>query len=168
MENKITIRMASIDDLRTITDIFKNAIKVMCNNGINQWDDVYPNEETIHNDIMNKQMFIGEMDKNIVSVFVLNQECEEEYENGEWQYKDSSFFIVHRLCVNPLFQGRGIGRKTMELIESFLQSNGIETIRLDAFSQNPTALRMYENLGYKKVGEANWRMGLFYLYEKKI
>ena len=26
---------------------------------------------------------------------------------------------------------------------------------------------MYEKLGYKKVGEANWRKGLFYLYEKK-
>lgn len=168
MENKITIRMASIHDLRTITDIFNNAIKVMCSNGINQWDDIYPNEETIHNDILNKQMFLGEMDKNIVSVFVLNQECDEEYENGDWQYKDSSCFIVHRLCVNSLFQGRGVGRKTMELIESILQSKGIETIRLDAFSQNPIALRMYENLGYKKVGEVNFRKGLFYLYEKKI
>lgn len=56
----------------------------------------------------------------------------------------------------------------MELIESIIQSKGIETIRLDAFSQNPIALRMYENLGYKKVGEVNFRKGLFYLYEKKI
>lgn len=72
MENKINIRMASIHDLRAITDIFNNAIKVMCSNGINQWDDIYPNEETIYNDIMNKQMFLGEMCKNIVSVFVLN------------------------------------------------------------------------------------------------
>ena len=25
-----------------------------------------------------------------------------------------------------------------------------------------------EKMGYERVGEANWRMGLFYLYEKKI
>jgi predicted GNAT family acetyltransferase len=39
---------------------------------------------------------------------------------------------------------------------------------LDAFSLNPFALRLYEKIGYVRVGEANWRKGLFYLYEKKI
>ncbi len=52
MQNKIIIRRASIHDLKTITDIFENAIKVMCSNGIYQWDDVYPSQEIIHNDIL--------------------------------------------------------------------------------------------------------------------
>ncbi len=49
-----------------------------------------------------------------------------------------------------------------------LRDRGIESVRLDAFSLNPYALRMYEGLGYKKVGEANWRKGLFYLFEKNL
>lgn len=168
MENKIIIRTASINDLKTVAEVFKNAVKVMCSNGIYQWDEVYPSQEILHNDIMNKQMFLGEIDKNIASVFVLNQECDMEYENGDWEYKESSFFVIHRLCVNPLFQGKGVGKQTVQLIESYLQNKGIETIRLDAFSQNPIALEMYEKLGYKRVGEVNWRKGLFYLFEKKI
>ena len=53
-------------------------------------------------------------------------------------------------------------------IEKLLRDRGIETIRLDAYSLNPAALRMYDKLGYKKVGKAVWRKGLFYLFEKKI
>lgn len=32
---------------------------------------------------------------------------------------------------------------------------GIQAIRLDVFRQNPYALRLYENLGYEKTGDAD-------------
>lgn len=56
----------------------------------------------------------------------------------------------------------------MLIIEDILQKEGIRSIRLDVFSQNPYALKMYEALGYQKVGGASWRKGLFYLLEKKL
>ncbi|MOA35168.1 hypothetical protein D3C78_1565980 [compost metagenome] len=56
----------------------------------------------------------------------------------------------------------------MLLIEDLVKQMGLETIRLDAFSQNPYALRMYEKLHYRTVGEVQWRKGLFYLMEKKL
>ena len=113
-------------------------------------------------------MFVGKINREIASVFVLNKEYDEEYNNMNWKYKDASFYILHRLCVNPKFQNQGIGTNTMRLIEEFLRDEGIETIRLDSFSLNPFALKMYEKAGYLKVGEANWRKGLFYLFEKLI
>lgn len=164
----IILRKAKVKDLKVIMNIYKNAIEAMENTGIHQWDSIYPNEEIIIKDILNKQMYLYEIDNQIASVFVLNQVYENEYNDGDWQYKESSFYIVHRLCVNPLFQGNGIGRMTMQLIEKRLQKNGIDTIRLDAFSLNPIALKMYEKLGYKRVGEVKWRKGIFYLFEKKI
>jgi len=113
-------------------------------------------------------MFLIEIDNKIASIFVLNQKCDKEYNDGDWEYKNASFFVIHRLCVNPDFQGKGVGRMTMELIENYLREKKIESIRLDTFSQNPIALKLYEGLGYKRVGEVNWRKGLFYLLEKKI
>lgn len=168
MSNEIILRKANHEDLQAILSIFQGAIKVMDSNGIHQWDSIYPSEEIINNDILNNHMFLGEIHNEIASVFVLNQDYDKEYANGDWQYKELSFFVIHRLCVNPAFRGKGIGTMTMQLIEEFLRNNGIEAIRLDAYSLNPVALKMYEKLGYKKVGEANWRKGLFYLYEKKI
>lgn len=168
MKEKIVLRNAIHKDLEAIVDIFNKATEKMIDHGINQWDDLYPNEEILINDINSNQMLVGEIDHQIASVLVINQTYDEEYRNGDWMYKDTFFCVVHRLCINPVFQGKGFGMITMQLIENTLRSNGIESIRLDAFSQNPIALRMYEKLGYKKVGEVTWRKGLFYLLEKNL
>ena len=105
---------------------------------------------------------------DIASVFVVNSECDEEYENGDWQYPDASFRVIHRLCVNPKFQNRGVGAETMRHIEAELIKEGVESVRFDAFTQNPYALRLYDKLGYVKVGYADWRKGRFVLMEKKL
>ena len=46
--------------------------------------------------------------------------------------------------------------------------NGNSSIKLDAFTQNPIALSMYEKLGYKVKGYADWRKGKFVLMEKVL
>lgn len=56
----------------------------------------------------------------------------------------------------------------MRFIESTFLGNGIQAVRLDAFSLNPYALRLYERLGYRKTGEVTFRKGVFYLYEKEL
>jgi ribosomal protein S18 acetylase RimI-like enzyme len=96
----------------------------------------------------------------------LNKDFDNDYLNAKWQYKGTDFIVLHRLCVNLSFQNKGIGTKTMLMIEEYVKNKGIQSIRLDAFSKNPFALKMYAKLGYKKVGEANWRRGLFYIFEK--
>lgn len=162
------IRKAEFGDLNIIIDIFKNAIKVMEDNNIFQWDDIYPNNILLEQDILERQMYVVLKDNTIVSVVVVNNEYDEQYINGEWRYDNENFAVVHRLCVNPTFQNREIGKNTMILIENLLKDNGIQSIRLDSFSLNLYALKMYEKLGYQKVGEANFRKGLFYLLEKKL
>lgn len=162
------IRKADLSDLDEIIEIYKNVIITMEKNNIHQWDEIYPNSSILNEDILNDEMYVGVIDNIIVSVAVLNSEFDEQYINGKWQYSNKNFAIVHRLCVNPFYQNKKIGNKTMLMIEELLRNEGIESIRLDAFSENPYALKMYEKLGYKKVGEVTWRKGLFYLFEKRI
>jgi GNAT superfamily N-acetyltransferase len=159
----LNIKKAELEDLNIIIDIFMNAIKVMNGNNINQWDEVYPTNTNLEQDVLNGQMYVGIKDCEIVSAIVINNECEEEYKSGNWRYDNDRFAVVHRLCVNPIHQNIKIGRDTMIKIEELLKTEGIQSIRLDAFSLNPHALKMYQTLGYQKVGEAKWRKGLFYL-----
>jgi ribosomal protein S18 acetylase RimI-like enzyme len=162
----IFIRKAKRDDLQEIISIFKMATEVMNENNILQWDDLYPDVNILEEDINKNQMYVGIINNEIVSAFVLNQDCDEQYGNGDWEYPDCSYSVIHRLCVSPLYQNQGIGTKIICLIETMLKDSCIETVRLDAFSLNPYALKMYEKLGYRKVGEVTWRKGLFYIYEK--
>lgn len=162
------IRKSELGDLKEIMDIFSKAISTMNDNNIHQWDEKYPTKDIFEQDILKKQMYAGIKDNTIVSVVVVNYEFDEQYKNGNWKYSNERFAVVHRLCVNPVYQNQKLGKNTMLMIEDLLKKEGIGSIRLDAFSLNPYALKMYQKLGYEKVGETNWRKGLFYLFEKKL
>lgn len=165
---KIEFTIAEEKDLEKIASIFASAIKKMDEQNIPQWDEVYPDKNIIEDDIRRKQLYMGMFENEIAVVYVLNNECDEQYNNGRWQHKDASYNVIHRMCVNPKFQNQGIGSLTLSYIEDQLKNRGIETIRLDTFSLNPFALKMYNKQGYKSIGEANWRKGKFYLMEKKL
>ena len=151
-----------------VFSVFSAAIQNMELQGIHQWDEIYPDKPTIADDIARNQVYIGKIDNRIAVCFVLSEEYDEEYKNGCWQHPDSRFCVIHRLCVNPEFQNKGIASETMKYIENLCKSAGYDSIRLDCFTENPYSRRLYDKTGYSVVGYANWRKGRFELREKKI
>lgn len=165
---QITFRKAEIADLEEVYGLVKDAAAHMEKQNIMQWDELYPTRDDLLTDIEEDQLTVGMIERNIVVIYVLNQESEAEYANGNWQQPDEPYFVIHRLCVSPAFQNKGIARQTLLQIERTLKASGIHAIRLDVFTQNPFALRLYERLGYEKTGYADWRKGRFLLMEKYI
>ena len=159
---------ATLNDIEEICTIVHNAIDAMEQHNIFQWDDLYPIKEDFQEDVDKGWLYVGLVNSQIAVVYAINQEYEKEYENGMWKYKEEPFFIVHRLCVNPIFQNRGIAKSTLLHIEKQLIAEGIHVIRLDVFSDNPFAIKLYHSLGYSEVGYADWRKGRFFLMEKRF
>lgn len=166
--NASDVRKATIADLPAVEQIFKRAIQRLYHDGIFQWDDGYPDRNTLTRDIERESMYLLMMAAHIVAVFVINREYEQVYESGRWQDENATFAVVHRLCVHPDFQNLGLGTRAMRAAESLLKSQGIESIRLDAFSKNTASVKFYEKLGYVQVGEVHLKRGLFYLFEKRL
>ena len=162
------LRKAELNDLEEITALFKNAVEKMITNHIFQWDEIYPTRQDFEEDIRLEQMYLMTDQGKILSVFVINQQCDEQYQTGKWAYDESGAVVIHRFCVNPYCQNKGIGKKTIVCAEEMLSKRGFTSIRLDAFPPNFIALRLYASLGYQKVGEVHFRKGLFYLYEKPL
>ena len=159
---------AQLNQLEEIFSVYSNAIKAMDNDNIPQWDEIYPDKAILEEDITKNQMYIGKIDNEIAVCFTLSEECDEEYKNGKWQYPDAKFNVIHRLCVNPEFQNKGIATKTMKYIENLSKSQGYDVIRLDCFTLNPYSQKLYNKAGYSIVGYADWRKGRFELREKKL
>jgi len=165
---KIIYRKASKDDIQAINMLIMQAIAEMENNKIMQWDELYPTREDFLEDINKEQLFVGCIDNQIVVVFTINQEYDAEYMNGEWKSPEKLFDVIHRLCVHPQFQNKGIARQTMDYIEKQILSEGKQAVRLDVYSKNLYAVKLYLGCGYQKVGIAEWRKGTFYLMEKYL
>lgn len=165
---QILYEKGQLKDLDEIYQLFQLAIVEMDQQQIPQWDSIYPNREVLKEDIINQELYVGKEEDKIVVVYVINMEADEQYRNGAWKKTKVPYRILHRVCVHPHYQNCGIGAATLSHIHEQMKKEQIEAIRLDAFSKNPYALKMYERAGYETVGIANFRKGQFYLMEKVL
>ncbi len=163
-----TFRLATPEDFSDVTDLFNKAIIHMNAQGIHQWDELYPTSLDLQTDIERGEMYLLIIEGSIASVVVLNEFQQTEYLDGQWQETAGRPAVVHRLCVHPAFWGQGLATKTMELSHQLLMKTGYSSVRLDAFSLNPSALKLYARLGYRNAGTIMLRKGLFYLFEKQL
>ena len=176
-------RLGRLEDVEEISKMVDSAKVLMPSQGIEQWDEIYPAKEDFEDDIEKKTLYVvmdddsntesgftesdgAVTETNLAAIYVISTECDDAYENGSWEYDNAC--IIHRLCMSPDYQNKGIGKKLLNKIEDQLADMGFDSVRLDVFSENPFALRLYENNGYEKRGHADWRKGRFYLMEKKI
>ena len=149
--------------------LLRDCIADMLQVGIDQWDEVYPSHETLLTDIRAGTMHLGFKDRETpVGAVVLNEFQNAEWSNAQWTIAGGLILVVHRLMVNPKQQGKGIGRDLMRFAEDWARANGYSAIRLDAFSANPRALRLYRGLGYRDTGGASFRKGPFRCFEKEL
>jgi len=165
---KMEFRPARQEDIDSICELVAAAIAHMQEQGIFQWDKIYPTRGDFLNDLQENTLFVGLIEGEIAVTFTVNQTCDPEYDDGDWQFPEEEYRIVHRLCVNPKFQGRGVAGRTLRHIEEELRRQKIGAVRLDTFTQNPPVIALYTGNGYEKRGFADWRMGRFYLIEKKL
>ena len=162
------LKKAAPSDRDEIVSLVRSVVQHLDSLGIPQWDEHYPSSGDVDEDIKQQQLYIIRVNEKIAGMITLNRKSDPEYQNGDWEYEGEDYQVVHRLCVAPDVQGQGVGVRMMHMAEDMLGKNGIKSVRLDAFSLNPYAIKLYQKLGYRKAGEARWRKGLFYLMEKSI
>jgi Acetyltransferases len=163
----LIFRRAGQNDFSQIILLYRDAVQKMREQGIDQWDSVYPDEATLAQDVASYSMYLLTRGKSVLSAVVLNEEQDTEYQNVFW-CRHGRVAVLHRLCVGAAEQGNGVGRQTVLSAERELVRRGYDCIRLDAFPLNPSAVRLYELLGYEKAGEVTFRKGKFYCYEKQL
>lgn len=145
-------------------------IAAMRAEGIDQWDDIYPNRPKFLADAEAGTLFLGFMNDSpeLAGAMVLNDFQDAEYADVPWTITDVPVAVVHRLMVSPRHQGKGVARALMSFAEARARELGYGAIRLDAFSANPTALRLYRGLGYREAGGVTFRKGPFRCFEKAL
>ena len=137
--------------------------------GIEQWDELYPTRATLLADAREQALYIASLGAELaIGVLVLNDYQNPEYADVPWTVSGARVAVVHRLMVDPTYQGRGIARHLMGFAEERARELGYGALRLDAFTANPRALRLYHGLGYHDAGAVTFRKGVFRCFEKRL
>ncbi len=164
----LTFRPGTHADLPALHRLIRAATQHLEEQGVHQWDELYPGMDDLQRDLQLQQLYVGLLEGRIAVMYVLNQEYDEAYDAARWHCADQPFRVIHRLCVHPEHQGKGLARQTLAHIHRQAAGEGAASIRLDVFTQNPAAMRLYESCGYHRAGQADWRMGRFWLMEKPL
>ena len=166
----MTIRLGRPGDVPAIMRIVRAVVPLMRASGNLQWDDVYPNPAVFDKDIELSQLWVAEIDGWLAGVVALTTEQSPEYVQAGWDIEVPSI-VVHRLAVDPAFQGRGVAIALIQQAEVVAQAKNVDRVRVDTNTQNQVTQRLLPKLGYGLSGEIGleFRPGLrFFCYEKLL
>jgi GNAT superfamily N-acetyltransferase len=147
-------------------DLLAAVIASLRSQGMDQWDDIYPDQAVMARDLAEGRTCIIEVAHTPVGYICLDAKPPPEYAQVRWQGRHPA--IVHRLMVHPDQQGRHLARRLMAWAETEARAQGHDTLQLDAFLANPAAMRLYAALGYRRMGVVRFRKGDFALFERLI
>jgi len=164
------IRKAEISDLENIMLMYKSCVAGMIANGIDQWDESYPNAEVIMEDLIAQTYFVAIENNIIIAGINIDQNQDDTYLALDWKDKENQFLVVHRLAVKVEFWSDGIGKSLMLFTENLVTEKELISIRLDTYSGNPKAMEFYRRLGYRELGVINLKpdKNEYYCFEKII
>jgi GNAT superfamily N-acetyltransferase len=165
------IRKAGFDDIHLMAELFKLSTDHMISLGIHQWNYTYPLVRHVEEDIHNGSAFVYIEGGKIAGTITLDSKQDDQYKKIHWHNHSRKVLVIHRLSVHPGFHGFGIGKKLCWFAEKFAIDDGLDTIRLDAYSLNPVSNQLYKSLGYRRAnGYCYFHNNAipFYCYDKKI
>jgi len=165
----LEIRKGSWNDLPQILALADACRLQLRLENIMQWDDIYPNTGVFETDIRSGTLFVAIHESKVVGIVSLDFEQPDEYQHVSWQYQ-GKMLVVHRLCVDPLRHRQGFATALMDFAEQSALQQACSGVRLDAYSDNQSALTLYQSRGYQLAGQVFFprREQPFYCFEKTL
>jgi len=133
----MTMRKATYDDVDTIMRIIAQAQKRLRVLGVDQWQNGYPNRDTITADIDDGNGYVY-CPHNAIAAYaavIFGDEPNYKHIDGKWLSAEP-YATVHRIAVAEEMTGRGIATEFMQNIEAFISGRGTDCIRIDTHSDN--------------------------------
>jgi ribosomal protein S18 acetylase RimI-like enzyme len=141
-------------DVNNIMKILNKAQAYFKQQNINQWQDNYPNFETVINDINNENGYVLVEDNNVIGTVVFTFGGEKNYEviyNGKWINNDK-YAVIHRMAVDSNYKGMGLASIIIRNIEEICLDNEICSIRIDTHIENTSMRKMLLKNGFEYCG----------------
>jgi len=146
------IRLAKDHDIPILLEVTQACAMHMVEQGIHQWNEVYPNKSAFLSDLDQKALWVFMAEDHPVGCVSFYTTMDDEYKALDWIAPESRHLYVHRLAVHPNFQRQNIARKLMDFAENQARELSCVSVRLDTFSQNPRNLKFYAARGYQQTG----------------
>lgn len=141
--------------LLIIINIIHDAQKYLAAQGIDQWQDGYPDESVIQKDIENKECYMVTNASRILGTAMFTTRPEPTYNviEGQWLTSaDAIYGVIHRMTVDANFRGLGIAKFIFAECEFKLKMQQIKSMRIDTHEDNHAMQALLKKSGYTYCG----------------
>ena len=151
--DRMEIRLAFPNEVDAIMQVIVGAKKCLAEAGSTQWQNGYPDADTIIEDIISGQAYVALEEGELLAYAAVTKSPEKAYEaiyDGNWEGRESEYLVFHRIAVASDVQGQGVAQTFLEgLIEGFDYLD----FRSDTHAKNKAMQHIFEKLGFKQVGK---------------
>ena len=159
-----------MEDVERILDIVCSAQRRLHEAGIDQWQNGYPNRQSIESDVAHGYGRVICNEGRVVAYGALTYDGESAYEHlqgGRWLTTDGGAYLtIHRLCVADEAIGGGLGRLFFTLAEEEARAR-VGSVRVDTHPDNSLMQHLLTTLGYCYCGTVTYE-SLRLAYEKVL
>lgn len=149
----LTTRPATLEDIETLLEFEQGVIN------FERPFDPTLKKETTYYDIPEMiassevLLLVAVLDTEIIASGYARIEAAKPY------LKHQQYAYLGFMFVTPNHRGKGVNGVVLEALNVWIRSKNISEVRLDVYSENPSAIKAYEKAGFKKH-LINMRKGL--------
>lgn len=134
----MVFKRAKKADIDNIIEIIQEAQVHLKKQEIDQWQNNYPNRNTIKNDIKNGYGYVLLKDQVIVATVAVIFSGEKTYDTihkGSW-ITNGRYAVIHRIAVSPMYHGQGLASEIIKQVEGICLNKKIKSIKIDTHRKN--------------------------------
>lgn len=141
---------ATRDDREEILALYKTMLY-----GPADWNEYYPNEDTIEFDLSRNALYVMKDDEDRIIAAISIDEDEDVKNLSCWSRELIPSAELARLCVRKDMQNQGIAKKMMRYVFEILKKEGNKGVHILVKTGHEAALSSYRAIGFRMVGECN-------------
>jgi mannose-6-phosphate isomerase len=146
------ISLATPAELSAVFALYQAVIGDMQARGLTQWRwGFYPTEAILTEDVALRRLYKLEESETLIGVFALCVGQGEEYDGIPWQFGVRPA-CLHRVAIDQTASGRGYGHAVMEFVKSEAVMLGCDCLRVDTYSRNERALKLFAANTVREAG----------------
>ncbi|TDO72693.1 RimJ/RimL family protein N-acetyltransferase [Halanaerobium saccharolyticum] len=150
----MNFRKAENRDIPEIIKIINEAQNYLRKQGIDQWQNNYPNSETIKDDIKQGNSYLIQQGRQVIATaaIIFAEDSTYNYiEAGEW-ISEGKYGVVHRVAVAEEYKGQGIMAEIFKNTYKLASRENAESIRIDTHPENLAMQRAIEKESFTYCG----------------
>ncbi|MGN0650394.1 MAG: GNAT family N-acetyltransferase [Oscillospiraceae bacterium] len=117
------------------------------------WNEYYPNEDTIDFDISRNALFVMKNDAGQIIAAISVDKDEDVDKLSCWNSALSPAAEFSRLCVRRDMQGQGLARQLIAFVLERFTAEGKKSAHILVKTGHSAALSLYSAIGFETVGE---------------